>query len=38
MQKCWEEWEDALFWAASQVNSWMIEHLGYALIEIITGI
>ena len=33
-----EEWEDVLFRAALQVNSWIIEHLGYSPVEIITGI
>ena len=33
-----EEWEDALFWVTARVNSWMIEHLDYSPIEIITGI
>lgn len=38
MKKLEKERENALFDAASQVNSWMIEHLDYFLIEIITGI
>ena len=38
MQEPGEEWEDALFRAAPQVNSRMIEHLGYSPVEIITGI
>ena len=38
MRKLEEEWEDALFRAAPQVNSRMIEHLGYSPVEIITGI
>ncbi len=38
MQEPGEEWEDALFRAAPQVNSQMIEHLGYFPVEIITGI
>ena len=33
-----EEWEDALFYAISQVNSQMIEYLGYSPVKIITGI
>ena len=33
-----KEWEDALFRAAPQVNSQMIEHLGYSPVKIITGI
>ena len=33
-----EEWKDALFRTASQVNSQMIEHLGYSPIKIITEI
>ena len=36
MGKLGEEWEDALFRDASQLNSQMIEHLGYSLIKIIT--
>ena len=38
MRKPGEEWEDTLFWATSQVNSWITEHLGYSLVKIITGI
>lgn len=38
MKKPREEWEDALFCAAPQVNSRMIKHLGYSPVEIITGI
>lgn len=33
-----EEWEDALFCATPQVNSQIIEHLGYSPVKIITGI
>ena len=38
MREPGKEWEDALFRAASQVNSWIIEQLGYSPIVIITGI
>ena len=38
MREPGEEWEDALFRATPQVNSRMIEHLGYSPVEIITGI
>ncbi len=38
MQEPGEEWEDALFCAAPEVNTRMIEHLGYSSVEIITGI
>ena len=38
MRELEEKWEDGLFRVAPQVNSWMIEHLGYSPIEIITGI
>lgn len=38
MQKFEEEWEDTLFYTTSQVNSWMIKHLGYSFNEIIIGI
>ena len=38
MREPGEEWEDALFWATFQVNSRMIEHLGYSPVKIITGI
>ena len=38
MQKLGEEWVDALFRAAPQVNSWIIKYLGYFLTEIIIGI
>ena len=38
MRESGEEWEDALFRAASQINSRMIEHLGYSPVEIITRI
>ncbi len=38
MREPGKDWEDALFRAASQVNSRMIEHLGYSPVEIITGI
>ena len=33
-----KEWKVALFYAISQVNSWIIEHLGYSPVKIITGI
>ena len=33
-----KEWKDALFWAAPQVNSQMIEYLAYSPVEIITRI
>ena len=38
MSEFGEKWKDALFQAISQVNSQMIEHLGYSLIKIITRI
>ena len=38
MRESREEWEDALFRAASQINSQMIEQLGYSPVKIITGI
>ena len=38
MQEPGEEWEDALFCAAHQVNRQMIEHLGCSPVEIISGI
>lgn len=38
MREPGEEWEDALFRAAPQVNLRMIEDLGYSPVEIITGI
>ena len=38
MHKTREEWKNALFWVAPQVNSRMIEHLGYSPVEIITRI
>ena len=38
MREPGEEWEDALFRAAPQVNSRIIEHLGYSTVEKITGI
>ena len=38
MRELGKEWEDALFRAVPQVNSRMIEHLGYSPAEIITGI
>lgn len=38
MREPGEEWEDALFRTAPQVNSRVIEHLGYSSVEIITEI
>ena len=38
MRELREEEKNALFWAALQVNSWMIEHLDYSFVEIITRI
>ena len=38
MHKPGEEWEDALFRVAPQVNSQMIEHLGYSPVKIIAMI
>lgn len=38
MRELRKGWEDALFWATHQVNSWMIKHLKYSPIEIVTRI
>lgn len=38
MRELRKEYKDALFWIASQVNSWIIKHLGNSLVEIITRI
>ena len=38
MRELGEKWEDTLFQVTPQVNSRMIEHLGYSPVEIITGI
>lgn len=38
MPESGKEWEYILFQGVSQVNSQIIEHLGYSLDEIITGI
>lgn len=38
MRELRKEYEDALFWIASQVNSWIIKHPGNSPVEIITRI
>lgn len=38
MRELGEEWEDALFRVTPQVNFWMIEHLRYSPVKIITEI
>lgn len=38
MRELRKEYKDALFWIASQVNSWIIKHLGNSPVEIITRI
>ena len=35
MQEPGKEWEDVLFWATPQVNSWRIEHLAISLSRLI---
>lgn len=38
MQKHEKDWEDVLFYAAPQINSQIIEHLSYFLVQIFIGI
>ena len=38
MSKPRKEWEDVLFYIAPQVNSWIIEYLGYSFVKIIIEI
>lgn len=38
MQEPGKEWKNTLFRAAPQVDSWIIEHVGYFSVEIFIGI